>query len=106
MASDIEVDESAAPDAAPERRTPDAVWINRPTSQPRGARLAAKMLAAAAVLALVALAVNHTTADSLAVASAVAGTDTGDAVGNGPTGYFADRFDQRRLAPAEQPPTF
>jgi len=40
------------------------------------------------------------------VPSAVAGTEIGAAAGNGPTGYFPDQFDQRKLAPAEQPPTF
>ena len=106
MASDIEVKDGDAPDAAPATRIPDAVWISRPSSPPRGARLAAKTLAAAVVLGLVGLAVKHTTTESLAVPSAIAGTDTGGAAGNGPTGYFPDQFDQRRLAPAEQPPTF
>ena len=106
MASDIEVEDGDAPDAAPARRIPDAVWINRPSPSPRGARLAAKTFAAAVILGLVALAVKHTTTDSLAVPSAIAGTDNGFAAGNGPTGYFPDQFDQRRLAPAELPPTF
>jgi hypothetical protein len=106
MASDIEVKDSDAPDAAPATRIPDAVWINRPSLQPPSEGLALKALAAAAVFGLVALAVNYTTAESLAVPSAIAGTDTGAAAANGPTGYFPDQFDQRRLAPAEQPPTF
>ncbi|MGH8680823.1 MAG: hypothetical protein ACREVS_04560 [Burkholderiales bacterium] len=107
MASDIEVREGDAPDAAPATRIPDAVWINRPSSLPRGARLAVKTFAAAVVLGLVALAVKHTTTGSPAVVpSAIAGPDTGGAAGNGPTGYFPAQFDQRRLAPAEQPPTF
>ena len=106
MASDIEVRDGDAPDAAPATRIPDAVWLNRPSSPPRGARLAAKTFAAAVVLGLAALAVKHTTTESLAVPSAIAGTDTGGAAGNGPTGYFPDQFDQRRLAPAELPPTF
>ncbi len=109
MTSDIEVEvkDGDAPDAAPVTRIPDAVWINRPGSPPRGARLAVKMFAAAVVLGLVALAVKHTPTESLdVVPSAIAGTDTGRAAGNGPTGYFPDQFDQRRLAPAELPPTF
>ena len=106
MGSDIKVKDGDAPDAAPEPRIPDAVWINRPSSPPRGVWLAAKTLTAAVVLGLVALAVKHTTTESLAVPSAIAGPDTGSAAGNGPTGYFPDQFDQRRLAPAELPPTF
>lgn len=103
MASDIEAEESEAPDAAAATRIPDAVWINRPSSK---ARRAVKTFAAAAVLGLVALAIKHTTTESLAVPSAIAGTEIGDTAGNGPTGYFPDQFDQRRLAPAEQPATF
>ena len=107
MASDIEVTEGDAPDAAQATRIPDAVWINRPGSPPRGARLAVKMFAAAVVLGLVALAMKHATTESLdVIPSAIAGTDTGGAAGNGPTGYFPDQFDQRRLAPAELPSTF
>ncbi len=107
MASDIEVKDSDAPDAAPARRIPDAVWINRPGVQPRGARLAARVLAAAIVLGFVALAMRHAATESLdVVPSASAATDAGGAAGNGPTGYFPDRFDRRRLAPAEQPATF
>ena len=104
MANDIEVKDGDAPDAAPAARIPDAVWINRPSSH---ARRAVKMFAAAVVCGLVALAVRHTTTESLDVLpSAIAGTDNGFAAGNGPTGYFPDQFDQRRLAPAELPPTF
>lgn len=107
MASDIEVKDSDAPDAASATRIPDAVWINRPDPQPRSAGLAVKALATAATFGLVALAVTHTTTESLEVVrSAIAGIDAGGAAGNGPTGYFPDQFDQRRLAPAEQPPTF
>ena len=106
MASDIEVEDGDVPDAAPVTRIPHAVWINRPSSPPRGARLAVKTFAAAVILGLVALAVAYTTTESLAVPSAVAGTDTGGAAGDGPTGYFPAQFDQRRLAPAELPPTF
>jgi hypothetical protein len=106
MASDIEVKDGDAPDAAPVTRIPDAFWINRPSSPPRGARLAVKAFAAVVVFGLVALAVKYTTTESLAVPSAITGTDTGGAAGNGPTGYFPDKFDQRRLAPAELPPTF
>jgi len=107
MASDIEVKDGDAPDAAQATRIPDAVWVNRPSSPPRGARLAVKTFAAAVVLGLAALAVKPTTTESLAVVpSAIAGPDTGGAAGNGPTGYFPDQFAQRRLAPAEQPPTF
>ena len=106
MASDIEVKDSDVPDATPATRIPDAVWINRASEQPPSAGLAVKALAAAAIFGLVALAVNHTTAESLGVPSAIAGTDTAATAGNGPTGYFPDQFDRRGLAPAEQPPTF
>jgi hypothetical protein len=107
MASDIEIKDSDAPDAAPATRIPDAVWINRPGLQPRGARLAVRAFAAAIVLGLVALAMQHTTTESLdVVPSASAATDTGGTAGNGPTGYFPDQFDRHRLAPGEQPATF
>jgi hypothetical protein len=107
MTSDIEVEDSDASHAVPARRIPDAVWINRPSSEPRSARLAVKALTAAAVFGLVALAVKHTSTESLGVVpSAIAGADAGAAADNGLTGYFPGQFDQRRLAPAEQPPTF
>ena len=105
MASDINLGARNAPDATRVRRIPEAVWINRPGL--RGIRRAAKLLAAASVLGLVALTAKHLATEPLAVVpSAVAGTDAGVATGNGPTGYFPDQFDRRRLAPAEQPPTF
>jgi len=107
MASDIEVKDSDAPDATAGTRMPDAVWINRPNPRSRGMRRAAKTLAAAIVLGLVALAAKHTATEPLEVVpSAVAGTEIEGAAGNGPAGYFPSQFDQRKLAPGEQPPTF
>ena len=106
MASDLEVTDGDAPGAAPARRIPDAVWNNRPSSPSGGSRLGVKTLAVAAVLGLVALLLTHTTTDSLVLPSASAGTDAGGAAGDGATGYFPNQFDQRRLPPGEQPPTF
>jgi len=107
MASDIDVKNTDTPGAAPATRIPDAVWINRPRPEPRGMTRAAKTLAAAIVLGLVALAAKHTATEPLEVVpSAVAGTEIEGAAGNGPAGYFPGQFDQRKLAPGEQAPTF
>ncbi len=107
MASDFDLEDDDAPGTATTTRIPDAVWINRPRPAPRSAARAAKAIAAAVALGLVALAATHTVTERLAVVpSALAGTDAADAVGNGPSGYFPDRFDQRRLPLAEQPSTF
>jgi hypothetical protein len=103
MTTDVEVREEAADTGAAGRRIPVAVWINRPAPS---ARRAARVLAAAIVLGLVALALRHTPGEPL-VPSAVAGTESADAGGNdGATGYFPDRFDRTNLAPADLPPTF
>jgi hypothetical protein len=102
MATDVEVREEAADTGAAGRMIPVAVWINRPAPS---ARRAARVLVAAAVLGLVALALRHAPGEPL-VPSAVAGTESADAVGNGATGYFPDRFDRTNLAPADLPPTF
>jgi hypothetical protein len=107
MASDIDVKDGDAPGSAPATRIPHAVWINLPRSPPSSMGRAARAIAAAIGLAAVALAAKHTATEPLAaVPSAVAGTEIEGAAGNGATGYFPGQFDQRKLAPGEQPPTF
>jgi 4-amino-4-deoxy-L-arabinose transferase-like glycosyltransferase len=102
MTNDLEIKDSGAAEATSERRIPKAVWINRPSALLRGARLAVEALGAALLLGLAALAVMTAAAESLAVA----GVEPGAAVASGPIGYFPRQFDQRRLAPGEQPPAF
>lgn len=106
MASDIDLVERDAPDTAI-ARIPEAVWINRPNSEPRWMRLATKLVAAAIALGLAALAARYLATELAAVVpSAVAATEAGVSAGDGSTGYFPAQFDQRKLAPGEQPPTF
>lgn len=103
MTTEIDPRDDDAPDAAPARRIPEAVWINRPDPA-RGVRRAARALAVLFVLGAAALAAKHLGAEPV-VRSAAAQTAARGA-GDGPAGYFPAQFDQSRAAPAEQPPTF
>ena len=91
-----------------ERRAPSAVWINQPASDiaPHG-RSAKAIIGAFAVVAVLAAAVTMSREDPL-VGPAMAGTETEFAgtPGNGPIGYFPDRFERGVGEIEPLPPTF
>jgi hypothetical protein len=109
---EITIDEGV--DAAPEeeargeRRAPTSVWINQPSSEiaPHG-RGAKAFIGALVVLAVLATAAVMSREDPL-VAPAMAGTETEltGMTGNGPTGYFPDRFERGAGEIESLPATF
>ena len=107
MATEIEFDIDIESDAtvAREPRIPNAVWINRPSHPERGnARPVSAIVGAITVAALLGLGVTLTR-DRALVSPAVADTPA-ESTGNGPTGYFPDKFERVTGEIEPLPPTF
>ena len=108
MATEIEFDidiESGDATVARDPRIPNAVWMNRPSHPERGnARPVSAIVGAIIVAALLVLGVTLTRHHAL-VSPAVA-DNAAESTGNGPTGYFPDRFERLTGEIEPLPPTF